>query len=83
METTKHSKPISVSTDKVFPVYKVTAVKAAEDMPAEGSLNSQSKFVYDKLRAAHPEIAWVVELIRYTPAKLTETVVLWRSLDPS
>lgn len=83
METTKHSKPISVSTDKVPAVYKVTALNAAEGMPTEGTLLQQCRFVLDKLKAAHPEISWAVELIRYTPAKLTETVVLWRSLDTS
>jgi hypothetical protein len=39
MQTIKHNKPIKVIADNISAAYKVTALKAAEDMPAEGTLD--------------------------------------------
>jgi hypothetical protein len=33
-----HNKPVTVVTDEISAAYKATALKAVEDMPAEGTL---------------------------------------------
>ncbi len=66
-------KPILVLREAISAAYKGTALKAAEYMPAEGTLELQAQYVHDTLTAEHPDIAWGVELVKYTPGKQTDT----------
>jgi hypothetical protein len=69
----KQNKAIKVGTDAISAAYKATTIKAAEDMPAEGTLGQRSIYVYDQLEAAHPEVVWGVVLVKYTPGKFADT----------
>lgn len=42
-------------------------------MPDQGTLNDKSKYVYDQLEAAHPEIEWGVSIVKFSLGKLSET----------
>ncbi len=68
----KHNKTVK-AYGVMSAAYEATSIKAAKDMPAEGTLNQLSKYVYDQLKVAHKEIAWGVELIKYTPGKWSDT----------
>ncbi len=58
-----HKKPLTkIGIDAISAAYKATALKAAEDMPAERSLGEQAGYVYEQLSGAHPEIEWGVLL---------------------
>ena len=38
---------ISVTTDQVSPQHKATALKAAQEMPLNGTLKEKSKLIFD------------------------------------
>lgn len=79
----KHNKPIKVLSDLLSAAYTRTTLIAAEDMPAEGTLRQKSKYVIDQLKDAHPEIAWGVDLVNFTPGKANDTTYLWKSSNAS
>ncbi len=79
----KHNKAVEAHSDKMSENYKATAIQAAKDMPAEGTLEKQSKYVIDQMIAAHKEIVWGVVLVKYTPGKWTDTAYMWKSLYAS
>ncbi len=83
MKSNKQIKPIEVVTDSISAACKATAIKAADNMPAEKSIREQSKYVYDQLTAAHPETAWGVELDKCTTGKLLDNKSMWNSLNAS
>ena len=55
---TSNNKKIKEYDDYMTPAYKATALKAAEEVDQTKSLSEQSKYIYDKLDEAHPEIEW-------------------------
>jgi hypothetical protein len=79
----KHNKKIAVGNDGLSAAYKSTTLKAVADMPADDTLREQSKYVFDQLEAAHPEIVWAVGMFRFTPGKLKDTTSMWQSLNAS
>jgi hypothetical protein len=65
----KINKVVAINWDEMSVDYTATAIQAAEDMPAEGTLREQAGYVWDQLEAAHEEKVWGVQLIKYTPDK--------------
>lgn len=63
----KCTKPPVVITDHISAAFKITALKAAEEMPADGTLEVKSKYVGEKMKAMHPEVAWGLALAKRTP----------------
>ena len=63
--------------------YKATVLKAADDIPAEGTLKEQAKYVLDQLEYAHPEIVWGVELVKFTTEKWEDTSIMQLSPNTS
>lgn len=60
----KHSQELTVVRDQISAAYKVTVIKAIVKMPAEGTLKEWTKYIGARMQAAHPEIAWGVELVK-------------------
>ncbi len=83
MEPVQHTRPVNVSIDSISAAYKATALKAAEEMPADGTIKELTRFVIDQLIAAHPEISWGVELIKFIPGKLTDMAYMLKSDNSS
>lgn len=79
----KHNKEVTVNWGDMSADYKATVIQATDDMPAEGTLQQQSKYVFDQMEAAHKEIVWGVELIKFTPGKLDDTAYLFNSPNAS
>ncbi len=53
---------IEVSIDKISPQYKGTALKAAQEMPINGTVEEKTNFIYDELKKEHPNFNWGVLL---------------------
>lgn len=79
----KLNKAVEIYNNHMSAGYKATAIQAAKEMPAEGTLQQQSEYVYDKLYAAHKEKEWGVVLVKYTPGKDEDTTFMWRSGNAS
>ena len=69
--------------DHILPEYKVTALKAAEEMPIHVSHKDQSNFIYHYMEKAHPGIAWGCEAVRRTTGQWADTSKLWYSSKAS
>ncbi len=63
--------------------YKATAVKAAEEMPAIGTLRRLTKHVHDLMTNTHPEISWGVQLVKCATGEWDDTVYMARSYGTS
>lgn len=64
---------IVVDEDEIDPKYKTTAFNAAREMPKQGSVRTRSKFVYDQLKKAHPNVAWGVYVKNATSEETNST----------
>jgi hypothetical protein len=51
---------LRVTCDSISPQYKVTALKAAQEMPINGKLEEKSDFIWKKLKKEHPNFEWGV-----------------------
>jgi hypothetical protein len=51
---------IRVLLDNISPQHKATALKAAQEMPINGTLEEKSEFIWDELVIEHPDFEWGV-----------------------
>ena len=71
---------VEVTTDKIEPRYKQTAIDAAKCAPKHSTLKEVSGYIFDEMKRHHPKVAWCVEVFRCSEAgDVTETTYLWRS----
>ncbi len=55
---------IRVLIDNISPQIKATALKAAQEMPINRTLQEKSEFIWDELDKEHPNFEWGVTILK-------------------